>query len=247
MEELTTRRAVLAGSLATTLITAVSAKAFTMTKGIPDSAVRPATAWLLDHYGPVLQRAFQGTPVPLDLACAFACQESAYTWFTNKKFVAGRSPDEMMQLLALDNVSPRCAYPRDTDEFKNDKRTADLAPILIAICDQSRQARGYSPTGKLLYGYGLFQYDLQNYKSDPGFWRDKVVGSSKPGLWPDVAVCADRLVREFKEKATAHPNDLKAAVAAYNGSGENAREYAEIVMGYRDLAAAEIRARGLSV
>lgn len=232
-----------AASVVTGLMPATAA-AWTMTQGIPDNRVRPATRWLLENFGEILRARLAGTQIPLSLACAIACQESAYTWFDREIFKKGRTPPQMMRLLVLDNVSPRRAFPRDTTTFKQDRKFGDLAPALIEISDASRLARGYQPTGNLLYGYGLFQYDLQNILTDPAFWRDNVPGSSVAGLWGDVGACTDRLVKEMNRKIARHPGDLKSAVSAYNGTGPNARAYGEIVMKFMDLAQQEIDALG---
>lgn len=214
---------------------------WSMTKGIPDSHVRPATRWLIDNYGQLFRNRLQGTRIPLPLLCAVACQESAYTWFDRKVFKQGRTADQMMRLLVLDNVQSRGAFPKGTDAFKADPRVGDLAPELISISDESRLARGYSRTGNLLYGYGLFQYDLQNIQTDPGFWRNSPAGApGVRGLWGDVGACTDRFIERMTAKMRSHPNNLQAAVAAYNGGGCNARRYGEIVMGYMSLAEEEI-------
>ena len=247
-----TRRSVLAGGMGASFIAmgpsaavvaATKKKRWPMAQGIPDSDVRPATKWLLDNYGDIFRKQLKGTSIPLSLLCAFPCQESAYTWYEREPFTHGRSPAEMMRLLVLDNVSPRGAFPRDTKTFQSDPRYADIAQDLIKISDESRRARGYQATGNLLYGYGLFQYDLQNIVTDPSFWRasppNAESGAPIRGLWGDVGSCTERFITEFKGKMRAHPGDLKAAVAAYNGSGPNARAYAEIVMKFKDLASAE--------
>ena len=101
--------------------------------------------------------------------------------------------------------------------------------MLIKASAASRTARGYSPTGALLYGYGLFQNDLQNISTDPEFWRN--------ALWSDVGACLDRFVGEFGAKLKAHPNDRVAAYSAYNGSPA----YGPIIARYRELAQAELR------
>ncbi len=220
-------------------VVAANAKSYTMSRGIADAKVRPATRLLLDNYGAVLRQRLEGSSIPLALACAIACQESAYTWYDNPH-INTRPMPERMRLLVLDNVGHRCVFPRDTEEFVNDLRFAEMAPELIAVCDESRVARGYSASGALLYGYGLFQYDLQNIKSDPQFWKATLPGRTVPGLWPDVGACTDRLVLELKSKLAASHGDLRAAVAAYNGSGKNAADYAEIVLTYYQLANQEI-------
>lgn len=246
MKEGYSRREVIVGGIAAAgILTGLGiapAAAWTMTQGIPDSHVRPATRWLLDNYGQVLREKVAGTQVPLSLACAIACQESAYTWFDRSVFKTGRTPAQMMRLLVLDNVSPRVAFPRDTSTLKHDHRFGDLAPALIAISDASRRARGYTETGNLLYGYGLFQYDLQNIQADAAFWRDTTPGASVAGLWGDAGACADRFVTEMNRKLARHPGDLKAAISAYNGSGANARAYGEIVFKFMGLAQQEIGA-----
>jgi len=246
------RRFLLTGSLATLAASPLFAKRilpagsarWTMTQGIRDEHVGPATRWLMANYGDVFRAKVRDTSVPLALLCAIACQESAYTWFDRAVFVHGRTPAEMMRLLVLDNVSPRAhAFPRDTAAFIHDGRYADIAQDLIAISDASRQARGYPKTGNLLYGYGLFQYDLQNIETDPSFWRDMAVDSSGNkvrGLWGDVGACTDRFIRELSAKLKAHPGDLAAGIAAYNGSGGNARAYSTIVLKFMDLAAKEL-------
>lgn len=218
-------------------------KPFTMTPGILNSHVRPATRWLLANFGDIFRSKLAGTPISLALLCAVACQESAYTWFDRTIFVKGRSPAEMMRLLVLDNVQSRKQFPANTAAFLAAAQYADIAPGLIKISDESRIARGYKPTGNLLYGYGLFQYDLQNIESDPSFWRERQssvsgVGSTQ-GLWGDVGACTDRFIRLFMAKLKNHGNDLTAALISYNGKGPNARAYADIVLGYQSLAALE--------
>ena len=243
------RRLVVAGAISTVLarpalskvIAASKPPVWTMTKGIPNSHVRPATRWLLDNYEATFQQKIQSTPVTLPLLCAIACQESAYTWFDRNVFKQGRTPAQMMRLLVLDNVQSRGAFPQGTDVFRADRRFGDLAPELIKVSDESRIARGYRATGNLLYGYGLFQYDLQNIVTDPGFWHDAPAGNpGVRGLWGDVAACTDRLIKELTAKIHRYPGDLHAAVAAYNGRGPNARRYAEIVLEYADLAKIEV-------
>ena len=242
------RRKIIVSSIATSLIAPGSESAaaatkqasWVMSQGIPDRHVRPATKWLLNNFGPTLKAKLDSTAISLALSCAIACQESAYTWYDNAHFTAGRSPDEMMRLLILDNVQTRGAFPRGTSAFKHDSRLGGLAARLIAASDASRKARGYSATGNLLYGYGLFQYDLQNIVTDAAFWRTTLPGAAAPGMWADVGACADRLAAKLGGCIQHHPGDLKAAIAAYNGRGPNARAYAEIVTKFSDLAAAEI-------
>ncbi len=255
MQKSITRRSALVGasSAGTLALQSSSAAAstpkalpkYTMTQGIPDSDVGPATRWLVSHYGDVFRPKLARTPIPLSVLCALACQESAYTWYEREVFKRGRSADEMMRLLVLDNVQTRGAFPRGTEVFVNDRRYKDVAPDLIKVSDESRKARGYPVSGKLLYGYGLFQYDLQNIETDPAFWRETPAnappGSTVRGLWGDVGACTDRAITELKGKLKTHDGNLRAALVAYNGGGKNARDYGEIVWKFYGLAAKELK------
>lgn len=218
-----------------------AARAWVMTPGLPLKSVGPAAHWLMAHYGDAV-RAVQTSRYTAALLCAIACQESGYVWYPFSK-KGQHDAAQILRLMVLDNVSPRCAFPRNTDTFRHDDRVQELLPMLIAASDASRVARGIKATGNLLYGYGIFQYDLQNILDDKPFWQDRPAGAppEQQGLWGDFEACAARLIKELDRKFAAHPNDRAAAIAAYNGSGPNAKAYAGIILSYeRAISAAGI-------
>lgn len=208
--------------------------AFIPSPSLPDNLVVPAATWLLEQFGNALSAKAAGTSCPVSLMCAFACQESGYAWF-RRAFLNSHTPAQILQLMVLDNNSPRTAFPRDSLAFVRDPRFKDLAPGLVKISDDSRAARGVPKTGNILFGYGIFQYDLQNILTDPGFWREKNAVTGHTGVWGDINVCIDRLLKEFEKKYQAAGGNLREAVRAYNGSGPGAEAYADIVMRFEGL------------
>jgi hypothetical protein len=220
-------------------------KTFAMSKGMDDMYVVPASQWLLKNFGKILSAKVDGTPFDTSLLCAIACQESGYMWW-QKKVRAALPPNDLLRLIVLDAVEPRVrAFPRDTEVFVADPRFRELAPILIGVSDRSREIRGLKQTGRLYFGYGLFQYDLQNIEHDPSFWTHATSSPGnqsvmEPGLWGDIGECTDRVISVLDDKYRANSRDIFKTVCAYNGRNANALEYGRIVMGYQKLIRAGI-------
>jgi hypothetical protein len=237
MSERASRRQFITGAVASAagLLSNPAEAQWTMTPSMSAQLTPAASRWLIRHFGDTIREKIRGSPFSLALVCAIACQESGYVWFT-RSMREGRTPKEVLRLLVLDNVSPRLrAFPRDTETFKRDPRFADISGDLIRASDASRVARGLRPTRKLLYGCGLFQYDLQYIETDPRFWRDEFDG--KRGLWCDIGASTERLLTELNNKYIIHRGNLDETVRAYNGSGPNARAYSRIVRGFeREIA-----------
>ncbi|MDB5479304.1 MAG: hypothetical protein JWO83_357 [Caulobacteraceae bacterium] len=161
-----------------------------------------------------------------------------------------------MRLLVLDANEPRgrkinghnTIYPRHAASFLSDPRWTAIAPGLIAASEASRDWRRRKRTGKLLYGYGLFQNDLQNIqdKRFTHFWTDAappIKGmdlTGQTGLWADVGVCADVFLSELEDKY-AVTKDIWKAAEAYNGTGPSAEIYIANVRNYE----AAIRRKGV--
>jgi hypothetical protein len=195
--------------------------------------VVPGTRWLMGNIGDALRKRVKNTPFSVALLCAMAYQESGYFWW-RRKFLANKSIDQVLRLIVLDDVAPRArAFPRDTAAFLADRRFAKLAPTLIAASDAARIEQGGSATGKLRFGYGLFQNDLQNILTYPEFWSSSPPGSDGGvvGLWGNADACIDYCLRELAGKY-ASVRDVHRAVRNYNGNSRSADIYLENVKIY---------------
>ncbi|MFT8718745.1 hypothetical protein [Acetobacter sp.] len=242
-EKVVTRRQLLAG-LSTGLMAGeaflqtveTAHAAFSVSAGMPDKFVGPASLWLMETWGDVFRKRLLNTPFSSALLCAFACQESGYMWWTplRKQY----RPADLLRLLVLDNVTPRNAFPRDTQTFLKDVRYGEIAQDLIAASDTSREVRRIKKTGNLLFGYGLFQYDLQNIVDDPDFWFKSMPGRGGDvrGMWGDIGTSTDRFLKVLTKKYSVSGGDMDLAIARYNGGGSNAREYARIVRRFEQEA-----------
>ena len=223
-----------------------TADAFVVTPSLSDELVIPAARWLVDRFGGTFSDKVKGTSVTRAVLCAIACQESGYRWF-RKKLRDRYTPEQVLRFLVPDDVEPRGShtYPRTMAIFLADKRFSDLAAGMIATSDASLVAAGYPKSGKLNFGYGLFQYDLQNIQQDEKFWRTPAPPSQGPqpggvdkGLWGDIRECTDRVMQEIDAKLKSTNGDLPKALIAYNGSGPNAIVYGGIVSRFSKMIVA---------
>ena len=245
---ISSRRAIVGGAIASVASTLRPSRvdAFVVTPSLSDSLVVPAARWLIDHFGDTFSDKVKGTSVTRAVLCAIACQESGYRWF-RKKVRDNYSPEDVLRLMVLDEVEPRGThtYPRTMAVFMADPRYSDLAPEMIATSDASLEAAGYKKSGKLNFGYGLLQYDLQKIEHDEAFWRTPApkISNSKltevvGGLWGDIGACTDRVMKELDETLSANHGNLSKALVAYNGSGQNAITYGRIVSRFSQMIAA---------
>jgi hypothetical protein len=187
-----------------------------------DQAIR-ARDWLFTNFLPQIEQAVQGTPLDANLVAAIACKETANVWLDWIKRI---SPGEVVARCVFDasgdypNTS-RSAFPRNAQAFREKVGDA-LTDDLIAEANAMRKVRGWGPEKWLYKGYGIFQYDLQHYLTDPGFFENHE--------WRKFDVCLDKLMLEMKRKLEASQGDLADAIRRYNGSGPKAEQYREHVL-----------------
>lgn len=173
--------------------------------------------WIKTNYGQQISGVLASSPFTLDIACAITCQESGiYLLPFTKRF----APDEALELCVFDasgdaDGTSRGAFPRNTAEFRA-QYDDDFTSMLIGEANKARAARKLPPMQWVYKGYGLFQYDLQNVKTDEVFFRQK--------LWGRFDECLKRLLVVLMRKYAA-TNDVMQSIRAYNGSGQRADNY----------------------
>ena len=182
---------------------------------------RQLCRWLKDNYGNDIVSALNDTPFSVDVACAIACQETGIYLYG---FLGEMPADKALGLCVFDASgdypgTSRKAFPKNTVAFREAYGDA-LTNMLIAEANLCRSARHYPPKDWLYKGYGLFQYDLQNIKSNERFFREK--------LWYQFDECLARLKDELLRKYKA-TGDVMSAIRGYNGSGSKADQYLENV------------------
>lgn len=186
------------------------------------------STWMKDNFGDKIIALVNNTPFDESLVYALACQETACKW---QMWVNIADAATILARCVFDASgdfpdTTRGAFPKNKNEFISEYGNI-LTQMLV---DEGNKMRGmpqpgfphgYGAATYLYKGYGIFQYDLQNIKTDKAFFADK--------LWYSIDECLARLLKELNEKWKAHTNDMYSTVKAYNGSGTRAEQYAQKV------------------
>lgn len=136
--------------------------------------------WFKQHFQARIEPALAGTPLPVDLIVAIACQETGYLWGGLRKG-GSRTPDEVMALCAGDSIGGasegggRRAFPRDRRELESVPGGAEMFAMARAMLEKGAQLdRGYAGAArnpdKFFRAFGVFQRDLQFFKEDPQYF-----------------------------------------------------------------------------
>lgn len=182
-----------------------------------------ARDWLFRNFSAQINQIIQGTPVDAELVAAIACKETANVWLS---WIDRLGPADVLARCVFDGSgdvpgTSRSAFPRNAADFR--ARVGDaLTDQLIEEANETRKLRGYAPQRWLYKGYGIFQYDLQHFEKDPGFFRDRG--------WASMEACLDRFMKEMQDKLRASGGDVPGAVRRYNGIGDKAEQYRDHVM-----------------
>jgi hypothetical protein len=192
-----------------------------------------AARWMNDNFGPQIKKAIKGTPIAFSLVAAIACKETAAKWLGR---IGRLSPDALLASCVFDASgdfpgTSRGAFPRNTAAFRAEFGD-QLTDMLIAEANKSRALDKFNPKQWVYKGYGIFQYDLQHIKTDEAFFREK--------QWASMEACLAKMKLVLLEKIKAKDEDMRAAIAAYNGAGERARTYAEHVLQFNEWIVAEL-------
>lgn len=203
-------------------------------RGEPPPLSRDETAracqWLHTNFGARF-RALLPRNIPLALAYATVCHETAYAWVrAHPDAMSGyRTPpiDRLDAATVLarcvfdtsgDQLDPntgepvrgRTAFPRNRAAFEQRMGSAFTELLVSEGTLMRRDFHGWTPRPWLYKGYGLFQYDLQHVLSDRTFFEGRE--------WYDVDRCIAKFIAEMAPRVDAHAGDFRLAAADYNGS-----------------------------
>lgn len=182
---------------------------------------KESIAWFKKNFGTTLANAVNGTPFSVDMLSAIAYQETGYIW------------SRLTDTLSLKEIAAICVG--DTLDYPNRKAFPRTKAALIAatggqamfdiardcLVQMSKQVPGYSGAvknkDKFCHGYGIFQYDLQHFQTDPAYFLQK--------KWTDVNQSIARCIAELKEakqrqgwaaKTVLTPDEMVYVAIAYN-------------------------------
>lgn len=162
-----------------------------------------AIRWFKTTFQNELSAAVTGTPFTVDLLAAIAQQETGYIW---SDLVDERVPvAKILKLCVGDTIDAgmkngkkvgRSAFPKNKAELVAHPRGAEMFAIARqCLIDMATPDNGYAAAAanpvKFCRGFGIFQYDLQFFKTNPGYFLQK--------KWESFPDCLAMAIRELKE------------------------------------------------
>jgi hypothetical protein len=155
-----------------------------------------AIQWFKNTFNKHLRAVIIRTPFSVNLLAAIAQQETGYIW---ARLVERKLPTRKILSLCvgdtLDADRGRNAFPKTKSDLlaapQGDKMFAIARQALVEVAQYVPDyARVVGNPDKFCHGFGIFQYDLQFFKTDPAFFLQK--------KWNDFTACAAKLVEELK-------------------------------------------------
>lgn len=136
---------------------------------------RDAIRWFKGHFETKITAAVSGTPFTNDLITAIACQETGYLWNTLRRYMPVERVLELCVGDTIDFIPPskgRKAFPKNKDELLEYPQGDEMFDIgrkfLLDMAQYVADYRGAAGNPvKFCRGYGIFQYDLQHFRTDP--------------------------------------------------------------------------------
>jgi hypothetical protein len=211
--------------------------------------------WFKREFHAPIAKATAGTPFDLSMLCAIACQETGYIWSVLRK--KGMATAAILKLCVgdtLDSDKGRSAFPKtkaDLVAWKDGQAMFGIAHQ--GLVDMAVHIPGYSGVAarpaKFCHGFGIFQYDLQFFKTDPDHFLQRRYAEFGPSL----AKCLTELKRGLKtlgwsDRTRLTDYEMACVAIAYNtggfkpgaglkqGHNDGKKYYGELFFDYLTLA-----------
>jgi hypothetical protein len=176
--------------------------------------------WLKQTFETQIKTAIAGTPFSVDLIVAIACQETGHIWSKLRKTM---TPSQVLALCVgdtLDEDRGRSAFPKTKAALIAHARGPEMFAIARqALVDMAAHIPGFpvSNANKFCHGFGMFQYDLQFFKSDPGYFLNRDYERFPETLRKCLEELTNAIERAGMEgKASLTDMESAAVAIAYN-------------------------------
>src|SRR5262249_44996316 len=138
----------------------------------------------------------RGAPIDVDMMTAIACQETGYIWSVLRR--KGLATADILSLCVgdtLDADKGRSAFPATYDDLiAAPDGQAMFTVARKALEDMAAYVPGFRGSvgrpHKFCHGFGVFQCDLQFFKTNPRYFLDR--------RYADFDACAELCVEELK-------------------------------------------------
>ena len=182
--------------------------------------------WFKNEFHAEIAKATEGTPISLDMLAALACQETGEVWPALR--AAGLPASEILRLCVgdtLDEDRGRKAFPRNKSELISAPRGQEMFNIArSALVELATHIPAYAGAAsrphKFCHGFGMFQRDLQFFKSNPDYFLQKryeTFANTLGECLRELKACLTSLKLQGKAQLT----DMEAAsVAIFYNTGK---------------------------
>ncbi|MAS94932.1 MAG: hypothetical protein CMO55_17180 [Verrucomicrobiales bacterium] len=149
--------------------------------------------WFKTTFADKLEWAVKDTPFSSDLLCAIAYQETGYVW---GKYIQSLSIPEILSICVGDSLDypKRKAFPRTRADLEAKPKGKEMFKIArkalrLVAKYESGYAGAVKNPNKFCHGFGIFQYDLQFFEEDPGYFLNE--------SWQDFDLCLANCIKEL--------------------------------------------------
>ena len=214
--------------------------------------------WFKSQFQPAIEQAIAGTPFSVDMITAFACQETGEIWPALRR--QGLPTSRILELCVGDTIdaSPtgggRRAFPKNKSELlqapQGDRMFEIARQGLVDMATYIPDYRGAAAKpDKVCHGFGIFQLDLQFFKSEPDYFLSRRYADFAAALAKCVGELKAALKRiGWQAKTSLSGAEMAGVAIAYNtgrydpakglkqGYFDGAKYYGENYFAYLQLA-----------
>ena len=142
------------------------------------SKLTDAMSWFKNQFRGKVDPAVAGTPFNLSLITAIAVQETGYIW---RGLYKDMSASDILKVCVGDTLDAprRSAFPKTKADLTAHPRGDEMFAIARqALLDVAKHVKSFDDVAKnnpnkFCHGYGILQYDIQFFKSNPDFFLNK--------------------------------------------------------------------------
>jgi hypothetical protein len=134
------------------------------------TAKQEAMLWMNASFGADIASAVAGTPITKELIIAIGIQETYYIW---ARMYKNASPAEVLAVCVGDTIDypkRKTAWPKNRKELEAHPRGKEMFKVARAALEgiakiNSGYKNAVKNKDKFCHGFGMFQYDIQFFKS----------------------------------------------------------------------------------
>jgi hypothetical protein len=159
-------------------------------------AISEDIAWFKTNFGAEILAEIKGTPISLDFVCAVAVQETGEIW---RPMRHSHAVSDVLRLAVGDVIDAprRKAFPRTKAELVGVPDGQAMFTLAHSLLGEMADATGiaayktaFKNPDKFCHAFGIFQNDLQRFKSDKDFFLKQ--------KWTDFSVMFEKFMTEIK-------------------------------------------------